>query len=223
MATITSIFSAVARRLSPLAYSDGNNAVAMNNRGELLVAPALPPFAELTRMGNAWSVAIATGSAFQPVAAWPTTLANIVLYNGNSTGGKSFVVDTIWAAAITSIAAATSFTCLAQISNAGVAAPTNDTAQLITSKAGIGTYAGNAKRAVANTAFMVASKWTVVGQSSGHPSTAIGAGVFADIAGRIIVPPGACLGVNVCASTAGGTMIQGIDWFEVQLDLGSSA
>ena len=217
---LTKIGAAVRKLFAP-EYPDGYpQQPQVNNRGDLIVVQGLPPFAELTRLGQAWSVAIATGSAFAPVAAWPTTLANIVLYNGNPAGGKSLVIDSIWASAITSIAAASSFTLLAQISNAGVAAPTNDTAQLITGKAGL-TYAGLAKRAVANTAFMIANKWTVVGQSSGHPATAIGAGAFADIAGRLIVPPGACLGVNVVASTAAGTMVQGIDWYEVQLALGS--
>lgn len=199
-------------------FGSGANQVAMNNRGDLCFVHGLPPHAELTRLGEAWSVVVPTGNAFQPVAAWPTTLANIVLYNGNVAGGKTLVIDTVWASAITSIAAASSFTMLAQISNAGVAAPTNNTAVLITGRSGK-VYSGNAKRAIANTAFAVANKWTAIGTTDGHPSTAIGAGCFADVLGRFLVPPNACFCVNIVASTAGGTMVQGIDWYEVQLDL----
>ena len=214
--SLTTKLQAVVRRGSAADYAAGDNYPVMNNRGDVSVAQGLPSKTELSRLGR-WSVAIATGSAFTPVAAFPTTLANLVLYNGDST--KTFVVDTIWAVGITSIAAATSFTLLAQLSTAGVAAPTNDTAQLITSTSGHGTYAGNAKRAVANTAFAIANKWTVVGQSSGHPSTAIGACAFADVFGGILIPPLSCLGVNLVASTAAGTAIQGIDWYELVLPL----
>lgn len=201
------------------AYASGVNDQNMNSRGDASIVQGLPPYAELTRLGRGFSACVPTGNAFAPVAAHPTTLANIILYNGESAGGKSYIIDTVWAEAITSIAAASSLTGLAQISNAGVAAPTDNSAVLRTGKSGT-TYSGLGKLAIANSAFAVANKWTVIGQSSGHPSTAIGAGLFCDISGRFIVPPGACFCVNLVASTAGGTMIQGIDWFEVQLDLG---
>lgn len=216
---ITFTQQARVRSTAANAYASGVNDMNMNSRGDLSVVQGLPPFAELTRLGRSFSAMVPTGSAFAPVAAFPTTLANLILYNGESSGGKSYIIDTVWACGITSIAAATSFTGLAQISNASVAAPTDNAAVLRTGRAGL-TYTGSAKLAMANSTFAVASKWTVIGQSSGHPSTAIGAGLYCDVAGRFIIPPGACFCVNLVASTAAGTMIQGIDWFEVQLDLG---
>lgn len=198
-------------------YGSGSNYEYMLNGGEKLVAVGMPLKSELVRLGLGWSIRTPLANAFQPVAAFPTTLANMVLHNGHST--KSLIIDTVWASTQTSIAAATSFTLLAQISNAGVAAPTDNTAVLVTSRSGK-TYSGSSKKAIANTAFAIADKWTVIGESSGHPSTAIGAGAFADVYGGWIVPPGACFCVNLVASTAGGTMVQGIDWYEVELDLG---
>lgn len=198
-------------------YASGSQRAAINNGGDQLVAQGLPPLTELVRLGHCWSIRTPLANAFQPVAAWPTTLANIVLHNGHAT--RSLVILSVWASAQTSIAAATSFSLLAQISNAGVAAPTDNTAVLVTSRSGK-TYAGSSKKAIANTAFAIADKWTVIGESPGHPSTAIGAGVFADVFGGWIVPPGACFCVNLVASTAGGTMVQGVDWAEVELDLG---
>jgi hypothetical protein len=179
----------------------------MNPRGDLCVAQALPPKSELARMQSGrWGVAIATASAFAPVAAWPTTLGNIVLYNGEPGGGKSYLIDTVWAVSITSLAAASSFSLLAQVSNVGVAAPTDDTAQLITSLTGSGAYGGRAKRAVANTAFALTNKWDVLEVAGGlATTTTIGAGVKAEVYGGIILPPAACLAVNVVASTAAGT------------------
>lgn len=204
------------RKTAPQAFASGIFGVDQNARGDLCVAASLPPYTELARLGNGWSTRTPVANAFQPVAAMPTTLANVVLYNGYSS--KALVIDSTWATTQTSIAAGTSFTLLAQISNAGVAAPTDNTALLITSLAGK-TYSGSAKRAIANTAFAIADKWTVVGQSSGHPSTAIGAGARAEFLGRWVVPPGACFCCNLVASTAGGTMIQGVDWYELDLDL----
>lgn len=195
----------------------GAQNVCINNGGDLIVAQGLPALTELVRLGQGWSIRTPLANAFQPVAAMPTTLANIVLHNGHAT--KSLVISNVWAVTQTSIAAATSFSLLAQISNAGVAAPTDNTAVLVTSRSGK-TYSGSSKKAIANTAFAIADKWTVLGQSSGHPSTAIGAGAFADVLGGWIIPPAGCFCVNLVASTAGGTMIQGIDFFEVELDLG---
>lgn len=205
------------RRTSAEYYGSGAYENAMNSRGDLIVSQGLPPLTELTRLGEGWSIRTPLANAFQPVAAMPTTLANMVLHNGHAS--KSLVISSVWAVAATSIAAASSLTLLAQISNAGVAAPTDNTAVLVTSRSGK-TYAGSSKKAIANTAFAIADKWTVIGESSGHPSTAIGAGAFADVQGGWIVPPGACFCVNLVASTAGGTMLQGIDWYEAVLDLG---
>lgn len=204
------------RKAAVEAYASGSYNVDQNSRGDLCVANSLPLYTELARLGTGWSTRTPLANAFQPVAATPTTLANIVLYNGYAT--KALVIDSTWVWGATSIAAATSFSLLAQISNAGVAAPTDNTALLITSLAGK-TYSGSAKRAIANTAFAVADRWTVVGCESGHPSTAIGAGARAELMGRWVIPPGACFCVNVIASTAGGTLVQGVDWYEIDLDL----
>ncbi len=206
------------RKTTSEAYSGGVQNVDQNSRGDLCVAQSLPMHVEAGRLGQSWSLAIATaGPAI--VAAWPTTLANIVLYNGEPTGGKSYIIDTVWVCETGSLATASSFSVLAQLSNAGVAAPADNAAELITSRVGKPIYSGNAKRAVVNTAYMVAQKWTIIGTSNGHPATGIGAGALCEVLGRFIVPPSACFGINLIGSTAGGTYIQGIDWFEAQLDL----
>jgi hypothetical protein len=89
------------------------------------------------------------------VNAWPTTRAELVLYNGEPSGGKSYVIDSAFMADISSAAAAQSKSLLAQLV-AAATAPTDDTAQLITSRSGRAlfgaAYSGKAKRALANTA-----------------------------------------------------------------------
>lgn len=216
------------RRLIVPDHSEGEpgQSPTVNNRGELLVAQALPQRTEIVRLGNSWHCSIATGSAFTHVAAWPTTRAEIVLYNGEAAGAvgsKSYIIDSLWYANVaTSVAAATTGTFLAQIVPGPVTAPTDDTAQLITSLSGRGTnYGGKARRAVANTAFMVASKWQVFGQfGSGGATATIGMGCYIDVYGHLIVPPGAVLGLNVVVGTATGTGSIGVSWHEAFLPLG---
>lgn len=193
----------------------------INSGGDLAIAQCLPIHTELTRLGTRWSAALPTGSAFTFGAAplWPTTNSLMVLYNAEPVGGKSYVIDTIWGASITSVAVATAFSLLAQVNNTGVAAPSNNTAVLRTGTSGK-IYAGAAKLALGDGTFAVASKWEVVGVSGPHPSTTIGAGCFADVLGRYILPPSGCLCINLVANTNAGTGIVGVDWYEVQLDLG---
>lgn len=208
------------RKLIVPTYSDQDEKIpAMNDRGELLVSPALLPKTELARLGQTWNVKIATASAFTHVAALPTTRAELVLFNGEAAGGKSYVIDSVWHLGITSMAAAGSVALLGQIVP-NATAPTDNTSQLITSRNGK-TYNGYAKRAVAQTT-MTADKWELLASSnSGGGATAqIGLATIAELNGGWILKPGDMLGVNVVAGTAAGTAIMGITWHEVQLPIG---
>jgi hypothetical protein len=193
-----------------------------NNRGDLLVAQALPQKAELIRMGATWTCRIATASAFTYVAAWPTTRAELVLYNGESQGGKSYVIQSAWLYGVTSMAAAQPMTLIAQNVPVVATVPTDDTAQLINSRSGRGNYTGKAKRALANTAAgQIANLWDVLTTSLvPSPTTNLGAAIFADLMGAYIVPPGGVFALNAVAGTAAGTAIIGVTWSEVQLTLG---
>lgn len=202
-------------------YGDGvDPLLAVNSRGDLSVAFGLSSLADIVRLGKTWQLSIATGNAFTHVAAWPTTRAELVLYNGEPTGGRSYVVESVWAANVaTSIAVASAYTILAQIVPSSSTAITDDAAQLITSRRGKAAYDGMAKKAVANTAYAVASKWEVLG-SSGTPAASIGSATFVDTKGGLIVPPGGCLCLNLVTGTATGTASIGVVWTEAQLALG---
>jgi hypothetical protein len=197
--------------------------VQQNTRGDLCVAQGLLPKVDLTRLGNSWQASIPTGSAFTTVAAWPTTRAELILSNANPAGGKSFVIDQIWAATIVTETAASQMTLLAQMSGAGlVAVAANNTAVLVTSLSGkAGVYGGAASLALANTAFMIASKWQVVGVSPlGGASVSVGQAALAEMQGGYIVQPQSTLGVNLVVGTAVASAgLMGISWHEVQLDV----
>lgn len=215
------VMRARVRGTSVPSYADlAEEEFAINRRGDVLIAQSLPPKAELARLGRSWEARIASGSAFTHVAALPTTRAELALYNGEASGGKCYVIDSVWHLGISSMAAAGSIAIIGQISP-GVAALTDDTNQLITGACGLVAYSGLAKRAVAVTT-MVANRWSLLQSSnSGGGATAqIGLASFAECYGAFILKPGDTFGVNVVAGTAAGTAIMGIRWHEIQLDLG---
>ena len=199
------------------------NSVTFNNRLDTRVAQALPPLTELVRLGNVWTMRTANASAFDFVAAMPTTLATAILYNGEPAGGKSYVILSMFLTTIVSTAAAGQLGLLAQLlPNAGgsATAPTHSApTTLLNSNCGRLGYPGNARRAI-NVTTAFTDYWSVVGQSGGHAAANKGASVYADIAGGLIVPPGGALGMNAIAGTvATGAGIVGCTWAEVQLDM----
>lgn len=210
-------FEGRVRTTAAQAYADGYQRPDLTPRGDWCVAQGLPPKTDVVRQGNTWTCAIATGSAFAPVAAWPTTRAELVLYNGEAGGGKTYVVDSAFITAITSIAAAGSLALLAQLALGGISPPTNDTAQLIFSRSGRGAYNGRASRAVANTAFALANKWEAIAAILSSATTTIGQTAVVELAGGWHIPPGGALCLAGLAGTAAGTAIVGVTWHEVQL------
>jgi len=194
----------------------------MNNGLDMIVAQGLPPLTELVRLGVVWDVAIATGSAFTYVAAWPTTRGELVVYNGEPAGGKSLVWLSAWLYNITSMGAAQPMTLIGQNVPVVATVPTDDTAQLVSSRSGKVGYSGRMRRAVANTAAgQTTNLWRVL--CSGlisSPTTNLGASVWADMRGAVITPPGGVMAFNAVAGTAAGTAIIGATFAELQIDLG---
>jgi hypothetical protein len=190
-----------ARATADLANATQGQSLIMqaNNRGDQLVALALPQRAEMARLGQLWTCRMATGSAFTYVAAWPTTRGELVLYNGEASNGKSYIIDKAWMYGITSMAAA----------------------QLINSHNGKASYSGYGRVAVANTAAgQIANLWDVLASANAPMTTNLGQAVVADLWGQYIIPPGGVFALAGIAGTAAGTATIGVTWAEVQLALG---
>lgn len=210
------------RKLAVPLYSDSQLVVpAVNERGEGLVAQALPERSELVRQGNSWGAQIPTASAFTFVAAWPTTRAELVLCNGEQAGGKTYIIDRVWLANITSQAAAQPYSLLGQLAPAslGIAAAA-DNANVLRQNLGgkVGKYNGNARLALANTAFALANQWFILGDAVLAPMTTnLGGSLEANVFGRYLVPPGAAFCLAGLAGTAAGTAICGVEWHEYQI------
>jgi len=194
----------------------------VNNHGDLLMAEALPPRTELARMGCMWTCSIPTASAFTYVAAWPTTRAEIVLYNPAAAGGVSLVITSAWLYGITSMAAAQPMTLIGQLVPVVATVPADNAAVLARSRNGKRNYNGIAIRAIANTtAGQTTNLWDVLATSLvPAPTTNLGAAVFADLYGGYVVPPQGVFALNAVAGTAAGTAIIGVTWAEVLLTLG---
>lgn len=195
-------------------YGAGSDSDALITKGgEQIVAQGLPHKLELSRLGTRWNMTIPTGSAFPNVAAMPTTRAELALYNGETSGGKSYVIDRITFLSLTDVTAAAAATIVWQVG--APAALTDNTAVLINSPLGM-VYNGRGLRAMAVTT-MVANKWTLAESENTGAAKTIGMGIVAEVAGEIVVRPGFTLGVNVVVGTATGTSLMGISWVEVDL------
>lgn len=225
MADIFANLLGLVRGAASPSYNDGQQGIpAINPRGDLLTAQGLPSRTELTRMGASYGVSIALANAFTFVATWPTTRAELVIYNAAAAGGKSLVIDRAWMTNVTSQAAAQPFSLLAQVAPASpvIAAPTDGTTTVVQSvlngkvRAGL-SRVGVARFALANTAFALADHWTALGTAISPMTTNLGASISAECYGRYIIPPGAALCLAGLAGTAAGTAIIGCEYSEVQL------
>jgi hypothetical protein len=194
-----------------------------NLRGTGLMSAAVAqvevPYAELTRAGRRFiggNNIIANGIA--PVQAIPTTTATLVLWNGESTGGKSYDIDVMgfWLGSGTAAAGAT---LMATVTTAALAAPTAATGYTISSASG-SAIASKARFATSQT-IASGSAWVQVASSFQLAAANVGQGdqpVYVD--GRFKVPPQYALGI-VILSGAGTTPLYGVSvgWNEVEADL----
>ncbi len=190
--------------------------------GEALVAAGMAPYEETTRAGSAFHCT--TTSATASVVALPTTTAGIGLFNSASDGGKSIIIDAIYAVCDTGHGVLTQ-SCLICVTGqtrvAALATPlvirrnngngaTNDSIAII--KAG-----GSILDGVTG----VAIGWMGWGETVNQSVISLpGMVLWADVGGRLIVPPGRQFGVNVLASNVENTWNCGIMWHEKQLTLG---
>jgi|SRR5579859_2464812 len=192
-----------------------------NSRGDVLAAQSLPERSELVRLGNSWGAQIKEANAWTALITVPTTLANFSLQNGESAGGKSYLIDRVWLKAVTSLAAANYLTLLVQVVTAGTALVADSANKTRYSLSGKSAYGGKSQIAIASTATgCVQDQWECVGGMSLPTSTTIAAAYDVFVYGRYVIPPQASFNINAQEAVSGGTLICGVEWHEVQLALG---
>ena len=195
------------------------NDIELNGIGDVYVAQGFPPYTEMTRRGFGFQVIAVAAVAGLVVR--PSTTAGITLYNGESTGGKSYIIDRIFTHCLVSGAEQGRFMMWACIHPAGMTKPASEIAASATNLTGMSgrTYSGNA---VVNLALACTDNgWFPVSSSTDYELTGVlpGAGLCVPIEGRLIVPPTGAISLQVVASMADSTYCQGLSWYEEQLDL----
>lgn len=209
------------------AEAQGNNeGLVLTQQLELLVAAGTSPYGEITRAGRAFFTGT-TAAAVAAVVAIPTTAVMLALYNNDVDGGRSLIIDWVGASGVVKTAAAGQAQLLINAGQTRAAAPTS--AGLVVKKAN-GLGGGNpdtkAITIVNGTALDaltgVAGAWIPWGPSIGAPGAAgtPGNGLWAQIDGRIIVPPGRYFAMHVLADVVGSTFQGFIGWHERVLTLG---
>ena len=178
--------------------NDAEVAASADALKNLLVAQGAPGYAEVRRRGNGWNVL--TSTALTPLAALPTTTARLELYNN---GNRLAVISDLHAYRLLGTAVGLGEVLFAMITTKK-AAPSL-TAQTLYSMSGkdfiVPTATSEMVTGVGTT--VVANGWQAYGPGAAYLGAATpGSGFHVPIDGKLIIPPGASLCLQYCASVA---------------------
>lgn len=200
--------------------------LSLNDQGEVLVGIATSQYAEIVRAGRAFKVQ--TSAAVAAVVAVPTTAVMLAIHNGEADGGRSFIIDRVWALNIVSTAVIAQAVIIGLVGQVREALPTNAFMRVLPLNGmGLGGGGGIRVRTILNATALpattgLATDWGVLSPSAVKASAAAtpGYSMIGDINGRIICPPGRYFAVHVLANVVGETFRVGIEWHEKQIKLG---
>lgn len=197
---------------SPNAYAV--QTLSLNERGEVIVAGGLPPYAEYARRGVGW--ATMSTAAVAALVVRPSTVAAFEIFNGYAAGGKSLIVDRLFWFQLVSTAVGESFTGWAAVTAAKAAV----TSGSFTVRGNTGKGYGGPVIAAAGTTVLDSGwfPWAVGSAKVAEATSVIPfGGAVANVEGRLIVPPQSSLCLHVVASVVGQTFTQGASWYEEQI------
>lgn len=190
--------------------------------GDLHVNQMLPQAVLITALGDSWTVI--TTAAVPGLVDEPTTAAMLNLYNGEASGGKSYVIDRIFAFQdVSGTGVASRWSLWAQVCPVGQTAPTVELAVVaFGNMRGVANYGGNARPELDVTGGTDYG-WSPWSSSLDVEPIGIegGAAISVDVNGLMVIPPTASLWLHVVASTTDEDFCVGVHWHEVVLDLGS--
>ena len=192
------------------AQSGTRRSPQVNDQGDALVSAGLPPYTEITREGGGWQ-AMAT-AAVASLVVRPDTVAMATLWNGEPAGGKSLIIDAVFAHNLVAVANS-SYGIWLCVHPEGMAAPTNDIT-IRNSLSGRRATSG-ARTFFDNGATVVDDGWFPWGGADKVVTVTVPGGqLTAEISGRIIIPPTAGLSMQSVASTTAVTITAGFRWYE---------
>jgi hypothetical protein len=229
MATTPVDVNALIRGNARLVYSAAQDLQPVLGDGaEVLVVQALPPLAELVKLGNSWQALYQTGVA--ATTAVPTTTSLLSLTNGETgANAKSYLIETFGTYEGVVDATQTDVTMImAMLNKSGSANPSAGTVVTtangaIQSLSGKGSYGGNAT--IRSAATVVNDGWFPHQTIGSMAAAAAGANfkvneVFCN--GLYIVRPGGAFSLYAVKAAAAAALQQFafVRWHEVQLNLG---
>jgi hypothetical protein len=224
-----SIMARVRKILEGIDQSSPDQAVqvTVNDQLELIVASGASPQGEITRVGRAFKNG--TQTAVAGVVAIPTTAVGFAIYNNEPDGGRSYIIDRVWAQNVASTAVATQAQMLALVGQVRETAPTDATpANSLVKLNGFGGGSTDSRqRAILTATALPATTglqglWIPVGPAGVKTGVAAlpGYGMEALIQGRMICAPGRYFAITVLSSVVGETFQMGVEWHEKLLRLG---
>ena len=184
--------------------------IHLNEFDAQLVSQEMPPYAEMTRLGQGWSAISVLAVAGLVVR--PGTVAAAEIWNGYAAGGPSLIIDRMFWFNLVSTNVIEGFSGWASV-----------TAAKATPSAGANvTVRGNSGKAYGGS--VVFGLGTTVTDSGWFPwgnAISKGAGgvvpfgaITVEVEGRLIVPPQCSLCLHVVSSLVGQTFTQGASWYE---------
>lgn len=194
--------------------STGQNvSVKATREGDLYIAQNLPPYTLAAAAGRGWQVMSTSGAAALEVR--PSTAALGTLWNGEAGGGKSYVIDRMFAHLLAGPSSGYKWALWACVQEE-VSAIGDADITAIQSMNGKANYGGNARFDIDDT--VVDDGWFPWTDSQ-DVTSADGPTKIANVEGRMIIPPKCGLSLHVVGKDS-CSMIVGCSWYEVQLDLG---
>jgi hypothetical protein len=190
--------------------------IQLTGQGDLLVAHGAAPYQEVVRQGKAFWVNTTTDTP--AVTAIPTVAVNLAIYNNENDGGRSLIIDQVWAMCTTDAAAGLKhmgMICCLGMTRVAVPA---DAALAIKQCNGMGNTDTRVRTITAgnlDAVTGVAANWFPVGNSINSAVASLpGYQMTADVNGRYIVPPGRYFAIHVLGSVNTSEFQCGIAWHE---------
>ena len=192
--------------------------------GDQLVALRASDYEEVTRPGRAFYCKTATANNTASVIAVGTTTAGLGLCNTADDGGRSMIIDAIWAIKILQAAGLSQEFLVCYLGQTREAAMAADLP--IERANGLGTTEDSVAHGTDGGAILAtgtALQWMPAPGSKhqmGTVTNIVGTTLWANVAGRLIIPPGRQFGVDVLSSEdATGTWVIGASWHEKNIKL----
>lgn len=186
--------------------------------GLALVASGASMYEEVNRTGTMFTVMNTTAVA--SVIALPTTACALGLFNNAADGGKSMVIDAVFALAIVVEATINQAGIIYYLGDARETALTD--ALIPRKQNGMGTGSDIALCAAGGAIMTSAAAidWRPIGNSMIMGVTSLpGLQLYERVDGMIIIPPGRMFGLNVFTNDVTTTYTVGAVWHEAQLAL----